>query len=142
LELILPTNDGHGFGWLAKAVKVGYPPAMMNLGDAFSLVVHHDRWIEPDFNEARKWYSQAIECGNAITLFQFANFLEKHQSGEEKLAKELFLEAAELGHAEAQHHLGSYFLEGNDIMICRQTCQDAHHKGRSQAGSLLMGACC
>jgi len=90
-----------------------------NAGDANSqfslgLMYYWGRGVEQDYNEARKWFTQAANQGCPKAQFELAQMYEKGLSVVQNynLAFEWYLKAATANFAKAQYSLGKFYAQG------------------------------
>eukprot|EP00898_Chlorokybus_atmophyticus_P008707 jgi/Chlat1/8838/Chrsp91S08173 len=104
---------GEAVPHLSEAAALGNARAQYSL----ALCLHRGQGTERDITAAVRWYSAAARGGNARAMY---NLALSYAEGEGGLARDLrkwrywLTQAANCGHALAQHALGQELLRGGD----------------------------
>lgn len=126
-----------------KAAAEGSVEALVEIGGFFEMGRGTIK------NEAKAWeiYTQAAKKKNGSALFHLAEMMsqgkEPGKSGkpDEKRAFQIYVQAADLGHADAQYFVG-YKKQGEDREMSRKYLQMAANQGHQAAAlTLKTGGC-
>lgn len=107
---LLQHDPGTGFHWFMVAANAGHALAMNMVGRCFEL----GQGTPVDLPLAGVWYRKAAEHGLDWGMYNQANLLAtgRGMAANPKRALQLYLQAAELGHAKSMNLVGRYLEEG------------------------------
>jgi len=114
--------DGIGGPVLRAAALKGDPTAAYEIGVRFA----EGKGIEPNLDEAAKWYDRAAQAGLVPAIFRLGTLYEKGLSVKKDvdIARRYYLQAAERGNAKAMHNLAVLDADGGG--------KGANYKGAAQ----------
>ncbi|MBI3441117.1 MAG: sel1 repeat family protein [Proteobacteria bacterium] len=101
--------------WFHKSAELGYLPAMVSIGYAYST----GHGVTKNDKEAFKWYSKAANMGDAVaqnnlgTMFRDGIGVEK----DPRLAEQWFLRSAMQGTPRAQYNLANMYHKGEGVTV-------------------------
>lgn len=100
----------HALNTVRSAAVLGYAPAQVELGEYYKGEVTPPAGVtvEPNYEDARRWYRQAAEKGNRLAMHRLGVMYARGQGGRIDYAEAVrWLEqAANLGHVDSQYNLG------------------------------------
>lgn len=101
------------FPWCQKAAESGLAEAQFSLAQTYRI---GDDFVQPNLPEAVRWYKKAAEQKNIESLYALGIIYDSGDGVEKDEAKSLAYnrEAADLGHAQAQHNLAVYYFSRAD----------------------------
>jgi localization factor PodJL len=107
---------------LRAAALKGDPTAAYEIGVRFA----EGKGIEPNLDEAAKWYDRAAQAGLVPAIFRLGTLYEKGLSVKKDvdIARRYYLQAAERGNAKAMHNLAVLDADGGG--------KGANYKGAAQ----------
>jgi localization factor PodJL len=102
--------DAVGGPVLRAAALKGDPTAAYEIGVRFA----EGKGIEPNLDEAAKWYDRAAQAGLVPAIFRLGTLYEKGLSVKKDvdIARRYYLQAAERGNAKAMHNLAVLDADG------------------------------
>jgi localization factor PodJL len=102
--------DAVGGPVLRAAALKGDPTAAYEIGVRFA----EGKGIEPNLDEAAKWYDRAAQAGVVPAIFRLGTLYEKGLSVKKDvdIARRYYLQAAERGNAKAMHNLAVLDADG------------------------------
>jgi localization factor PodJL len=102
--------DAIGGPVLRAAALKGDPTAAYEVGVRFA----EGKGIEPNLDEAAKWYDRAAQAGVVPAIFRLGTLYEKGLSVKKDadIARRYYLQAAERGNAKAMHNLAVLDADG------------------------------
>jgi localization factor PodJL len=114
--------DAIGGPMLRAAALKGDATAAYEIGVRFA----EGKGIEPNFDEAAKWYERAAQAGLVPAIFRLGTLYEKGLSVKKDVdvARRYYVEAAERGNAKAMHNLAVLDADGGG--------KDANYKSAAQ----------
>jgi localization factor PodJL len=114
--------DAIGGPVLRAAALKGDPTAAYEIGVRFA----EGKGIEPNLDEAAKWYDRAAQAGVVPAIFRLGTLYEKGLSVKKDvdIARRYYLQAADRGNAKAMHNLAVLDADGGG--------QGANYKSASQ----------
>lgn len=106
----MPVDIDAAAAWYREAAEKGYAKAMNNLAYLYYIGAVNGK---KEYEEAVHWFRQAAEQGNAGALNNLGIAYESGKGVErdENMAREMYQEAAALGHVSAQSSLGYLHLK-------------------------------
>jgi len=106
-------NFEEAFPWCQKAAESGLAEAQFSLAQTYRI---GDDFVQPNLPEAVRWYKKAAEQKNIESLYALGIIYDSGDGVEKDEAKSLAYhrEAADLGHAQAQHNLATYYFSRAD----------------------------
>lgn len=125
---------------LLKAAEDGYLPAMIYLGNK----IINGRGVQPNIEEARKWFTKAVEAGATAAKVNLGVIAEVEAAIEENKGKDadkakvaehykkalaLYTEAADLKVGEAYNKLGYYYEKGLGVTKDETKAFEYYKKG-------------
>jgi localization factor PodJL len=110
---VLPSEhlpDAIGGPTLRAAALKGDATAAYEIGVRFA----EGKGVEPNFDEAAKWYDRAAQAGVVPAIFRLGTLYEKGLSVKKDvdIARRYYVEAAERGNAKAMHNLAVLDADG------------------------------
>ena len=148
-------NRKKAFEWYEMAASNGDGRAMLEVGVKY----RNGDGVNQNIEEAIEWFKKCIDSGHSciwMAALYLAQIMENAHQKENNLdvAKELYesayelcLEAAENGDTEAMHHMGNFFLFGNELLEIDKNpskaveyYENAAYNGFTQAMNML-GVC-
>ncbi|BES91862.1 Sel1 repeat [Nesidiocoris tenuis] len=105
VDLINRKKSREALELFISASHRGYGPAAYNMAQCYELGIG----IKQNFHEAAKWYQKAVDLGHLTSMYNLGVFYAHGWGGlspDNKKARQLFIEAAQLGQPDAKAALG------------------------------------
>ncbi len=112
--------DAYNRGDYLTAFRLLNTPAVSTIHQAqfiLGLMFENGQGVPQSYSEAWGWYGRAVIGEDAVALFKvgFMHYMGLYVAEDPVLAKPLFRQAAEKGHAEAQYYLGLLYENGKGV---------------------------
>ena len=126
-------DEQKAFQWYLQAAKSGSSEGMEKLADIYA----DGEIFEKNYFEAAKWYKKAAEISHipspSLKLARVYYFGGDHFKKDEKKALKWFINAFEMGDADAAHYISGIYEDNGDNRQAGQWLVKGAHKGGSLA---------